>query len=360
VRPHLNTTGIAPPFNLPGPFYIPYRSLASNNVRNLLTAGKTIAQTYVTNSAYRLHPIEWSSGTAAGTAAALMARDGLDNRGLLTIARLRPYQQAVAAQGPIRWAYRNEPVIPPHDGDLVVNGFRAITLLTPYVVEVYHPTAVRAEVLVNGTLLGETTTRRLGRLHYTAPGLTDTTDPALYTVRCYDAEGNLLATLTASMPLAGVPCELEPGVSDNDDPTVYTRTSGWTRSSAQADRWCNGTYDLKFGNSPAVSATWQLRTTVPGRYTVDVWYSASSNRTTNAPFTVHHRDGSTLVRVNQTINGGRWVNLGTFAFVQAAGERVVLTNNDVPDSSKLVTGDAVRVRLVEPFEPRTPAMWVVR
>jgi hypothetical protein len=58
------------------PFYIPLRALTNERFENLLVAGKTMAQTFVANSATRLHPIEWSSGTAAGVLAADMVRTG--------------------------------------------------------------------------------------------------------------------------------------------------------------------------------------------------------------------------------------------------------------------------------------------
>ena len=54
------------------PFYIPYRALTHRDWDNLLVAGKTMAQSFMANSATRLHPIEWSSGTAAGVIAAFM------------------------------------------------------------------------------------------------------------------------------------------------------------------------------------------------------------------------------------------------------------------------------------------------
>ncbi|WP_425398653.1 FAD-dependent oxidoreductase [Aeoliella sp.] len=58
------------------PYYLPYRALTNRDFDNLLVAGKTMAQTFLTNSATRLHPSEWSSGCAAGTAAAYLARTG--------------------------------------------------------------------------------------------------------------------------------------------------------------------------------------------------------------------------------------------------------------------------------------------
>jgi hypothetical protein len=56
------------------PFTIPLRALTNDSYGNLLVAGKTMAQDFLANSATRLHPIEWSSGTAAGVAAAHLAQ----------------------------------------------------------------------------------------------------------------------------------------------------------------------------------------------------------------------------------------------------------------------------------------------
>ena len=54
------------------PYYVPFRALTSHDVDNLLVAGKTMAQTFAANSATRLHPVEFSTGAAAGVASALM------------------------------------------------------------------------------------------------------------------------------------------------------------------------------------------------------------------------------------------------------------------------------------------------
>ena len=62
------------------PFYVPFRALTHYEFENLLVAGKTMAQSFLANSATRLHPIEWSSGTAAGVSAAYMAQKRITSR----------------------------------------------------------------------------------------------------------------------------------------------------------------------------------------------------------------------------------------------------------------------------------------
>lgn len=83
------------------PFCIPFRALTHRNLGNLLVAGKTMAQSFLANSATRLHPIEWSTGTAAGVAAAHMAATGRTSRGAL--AAISELQDLVKAKTPIDW-----------------------------------------------------------------------------------------------------------------------------------------------------------------------------------------------------------------------------------------------------------------
>ncbi|MBI1292684.1 FAD-dependent oxidoreductase [bacterium] len=355
VRPLVGSTGVAPPFSQPGPFYIPYRALASHNVRNLLASGKTMAQTYITNSAYRLHPIEWQSGSAAGTAAAFLWRDDMNNRELLDITPLREYQTSVATNAPIRWAYRGESLLPPQDGDLIVYNFQPVPRNATFEVEAYHPTATRADIYVNGGQIGTTSYRANGRLVYTGTDLLSAVSPAAFEARLYDSGGTFLTTLTTSVVVTDpvVPCEIDDTVTDNDDTDGYfTVTGSWGAGTAQTDRYCptkpGASYTLTNSNDGARTANWRLRTTVPGNYRVAIWYSASSNRATDARFTVVHRDGSTPITINQRVSGGQWLDLGTFPFNGDINEAVILRNNHAT-SGAYVIADAVRVTLEEPF-----------
>lgn len=83
------------------PFCIPFRALTHHKLDNLLVAGKTMAQSFLANSATRLHPIEWSSGTAAGVASAYMARTGKTTRE--AYAAIGEVQELIRARTPIDW-----------------------------------------------------------------------------------------------------------------------------------------------------------------------------------------------------------------------------------------------------------------
>jgi FAD-dependent oxidoreductase family protein len=60
------------------PFQIPLGALIPADVDNLVASGKNIGTTHITNGAYRLHPVEWSTGEAVGALADRIAATGLD------------------------------------------------------------------------------------------------------------------------------------------------------------------------------------------------------------------------------------------------------------------------------------------
>jgi hypothetical protein len=89
------------------PFQIPLGALLPVRVRNLLPACKNIGTTHITNGCYRLHPVEWNIGEAAGILAAFC----LSHHTLPTAVREKPalladYQDLLQAQGiELAWPY---------------------------------------------------------------------------------------------------------------------------------------------------------------------------------------------------------------------------------------------------------------
>jgi len=59
------------------PFQIPLGALIPKRTENLLAACKNIGTTHVTNGCYRLHPIEWNIGEAAGNLVAFCLQHNL-------------------------------------------------------------------------------------------------------------------------------------------------------------------------------------------------------------------------------------------------------------------------------------------
>ncbi|WP_206352161.1 FAD-dependent oxidoreductase [Tautonia rosea] len=87
------------------PFEIPLGALIPIRVENLLPACKNLGTTHVTNGCYRLHPVEWAIGEAAGALAAFCLDRALSPRTVRnTPARLREFQSYLTAQGvDIHW-----------------------------------------------------------------------------------------------------------------------------------------------------------------------------------------------------------------------------------------------------------------
>jgi hypothetical protein len=67
---HITTRGDHANFGGTLPFQIPLGALIPRRVENLLPACKNLGVTHLTNGCYRLHPVEWNVGEAAGTLAA--------------------------------------------------------------------------------------------------------------------------------------------------------------------------------------------------------------------------------------------------------------------------------------------------
>jgi hypothetical protein len=80
------------------PFRIPLGALIPVRVENLLPACKNIGTTHITNGCYRLHPVEWNIGEAAGTVAALAVRDRTTPRELYE-KRLEEIQRELVRRG---------------------------------------------------------------------------------------------------------------------------------------------------------------------------------------------------------------------------------------------------------------------
>ena len=81
-------------------FQIPLGALLPRRVRNLLPACKNIGTTHITNGCYRLHPVEWNIGEAAGVLAGFcLQRQSSPHAVRETPALLRDFQQMLGSQG---------------------------------------------------------------------------------------------------------------------------------------------------------------------------------------------------------------------------------------------------------------------
>ncbi|MBC9712636.1 FAD-dependent oxidoreductase [Streptomyces sp. TRM66268-LWL] len=87
------------------PFEIPLGALIPQRVENLLPASKNLGTTHITNGCYRLHPVEWNIGEAAGLLAAHCVEHGLSPRAVRNSPeRLETFQRLLTSHGvELRW-----------------------------------------------------------------------------------------------------------------------------------------------------------------------------------------------------------------------------------------------------------------
>jgi hypothetical protein len=88
------------------PFQIPLGALVPVRLRNLIAAAKNIGTTHITNGCYRLHPVEWNIGEAAGALAAFCLAHGETPAAVYGNTELRSvFQRSLVADGvPLDWA----------------------------------------------------------------------------------------------------------------------------------------------------------------------------------------------------------------------------------------------------------------
>ncbi len=88
------------------PFQIPLGALVPVRLRNLIAAAKNIGTTHITNGCFRLHPVEWNIGEAAGALAAFCLEQGKSAAAIHGDADLRSsLQRGLLSDGvPLSWA----------------------------------------------------------------------------------------------------------------------------------------------------------------------------------------------------------------------------------------------------------------
>jgi mannan endo-1,4-beta-mannosidase len=131
-------------------------------------------------------------------------------------------------------------------------------------------------------------------------------------------------------------------VIDNTDPRFSTSSSQdawqeWIKVGGQ-HYGDSHHYNEQIGSGQD-TATWSFTVPKPGNYDVYTWWWEGDFRPADVPYTVNHSAGSTTVRVDQRVNGGRWNLLGTF-YLQDEGS---VTVSDDVSSGRAIVADAIRL-----------------
>ncbi|MCC7066246.1 MAG: N-acetylmuramoyl-L-alanine amidase, partial [Planctomycetes bacterium] len=120
----------------------------------------------------------------------------------------------------------------------------------------------------------------------------------------------------------------------------YTETGGWSTSASSG--YNGGGYRFaSTGATETATATWQIPVARDGFYPVFVWLRASSNRTPQANYRIHHTGGVTTAQLDQTRDTLTWAHLGNYWFSAAQGARIVLSNQSA--ASGVIIADTVRL-----------------
>lgn len=124
------------------------------------------------------------------------------------------------------------------------------------------------------------------------------------------------------------------------DNTSATVVGTWTSSTFEPTYYGTN-YIFKNSGSGASYVQWTPHLPSVGNYDVYIWLpNGSSNRPTNAVFTVYFNGGSQAYTVDETLPGGEWKLLGTHSFAAGTGGYVLLTDSAQPGT--VVIADAVK------------------
>jgi len=140
-----------------------------------------------------------------------------------------------------------------------------------------------------------------------------------------------------------------PGANDrfvDNNVAGYSESGTWSSSTGAGFYGTNSRWAATGG---AHVATWAPALAVAGTYDVWVWWVAGTNRATAARYRVSSLDGTRDVTVNQTINGGRWIKLGSFSFGSGSAGKVDLLAASSSGGS-VVSGDAARFVYKSPLD----------
>jgi hypothetical protein len=124
-------------------------------------------------------------------------------------------------------------------------------------------------------------------------------------------------------------------VDDGEQGTSHD--GGWSVSTTAGSYGAGSVFAKSFD----ATYTWEIPVRERGSYEVLAWWTASTNRTTAAPYEVVHDAGTASLTRSQKENGWRWNSLGTYTFTAKAVIRLSANSDAVSFSA-----DAMRLRKV--------------
>ncbi len=137
-------------------------------------------------------------------------------------------------------------------------------------------------------------------------------------------------------------------IIDTGDPECGLVGSGWF-TSANPGYWGNTPAYLNPIGDGSSYAEFRPGFTVDAIYEVYGWWVASSNRCTDTPFIINHKNGVDTIRVNQVQNGSQWKLIGTYQFSKDTTQKIIISNAGT--TGTYVVADAIRLISYDPATP---------
>lgn len=133
--------------------------------------------------------------------------------------------------------------------------------------------------------------------------------------------------------------DITPVVVDDSDPGFSVLSGQWPAGTMAPGRYgASYRFNQTDDGTGRDRVQWTPDLDRTGLYEISVWYPDGANRAGNAPYRVRSLNGETTVRVNQQMNGGQWISLGTFP-CEPGKTHVILADDAFPS---VVVADAVQ------------------
>lgn len=175
-----------------------------------------------------------------------------------------------------------------------------------------------------------------------------------YTVVNTPSESRPVPTILAVVPADSAHLPAIPTfqrVMDTGDEGVTKSGANWTEN-ATTGYWGGTKALLALLTAGPHTVTFTPHSLPALPLEVHAWWPAVSFNSKDTPFIVRHKNGTDTVRVDQSMNAGKWVPLGTFTFAGDGSDAVTVSNN--ASTGFAVCADAVR------FVSYDPALLPVR
>jgi hypothetical protein len=157
-----------------------------------------------------------------------------------------------------------------------------------------------------------------------------------------DGTERLVASAFAIVPAPSYDNQL-----DTDDSGYSETGSGWLSTIDPGYFGTERTRIVQTGSGEKY-ATFRFQIPKEAEYELSAWWTSTVIRATNTPFVVFSKGRIDTVRVDQTVDGGRWNLIGTFTF-PAGLDSVVISNDAVGTSpTGFIAVDGLRVLTYDP------------